>query len=261
MSLVSSPFVWRDHILPLGEKDLRKHTKKGFFGGVDKEALDQYNIWWRAFSEFFDEMQARDYCEQSYIELFDPTGRLISANLKIKGDKSESFYLDEEPVFGLDKKERKITTFKVSKGSNEFELILHGHPSQEINTFEPLNVNYKFEVTIPIGDSDFIDKRVGNRYHSAFFSDNSTYYGQVGKVYFRSGDKLFEDLLDKVMGHMTLFPQRRGLEISASVYNGQRHVYNGLISSTGSFPFFLHDEKDRQKERLISPPPVESGTR
>lgn len=207
---------------------------------------------------FFGEMQRQNLCTAKY---------KISDNLLHSGPGNDWHSVDIEgmgiyefPINGKeafsvseDGKERS-TTIPVMEGSQECNLILFDFPLIELPIFGKLHVDYEFETYFNIGsyESDEPVLFTGNPLETGnWLQDYSLcFYGKPGKLFYRAGDRLDEELQKGVTGVFSQLPRKRkNLNLQAKIYLDDGALFfQGNMECTGTFPFFIRRDKNRRRD-------------
>lgn len=263
---VVKPFHFDEHILPLEGKLLEHFARYTFwFGSLfcnRKEwrriVLESYKRNLDLVSGFFTNMEERGYCNQSY-EVFNPK-YCPRHRVRIWADKKDTFDIEGRPVFLEDGK----TEIPVHKNGDTFNLILFQHPQQDIIPGSRLNVFYQFQVTLSLGEAYATNPKFTRnvrKLNSSGFVDSPIpfWFGEPGRIYYRPGDAFGKELSQKILGVWD-GGGRTHFYMSGTVYQNGDFLYNGKLDSTGTFPFYLREQKDREGDRETGLVPICGAT-
>lgn len=279
MKSVSTPdFVFEDHVLRMSPELLKK-SKIGFFHRLitpkkklleeianeeqgQQEELEKYDLFYDYFIWFFKKMQAQRYCESHYD--VDHHRDSVGHYFRMFGSGTETFRVAGFPSFTANDK-TKITRIPVEKDGDDFNIILFDHPqTQEIVPFGKLTADYRFYTSIFLGmyEGGKPSGFTRNPHKDVEFIGFSTrmyeyLYGKPGQVYYRLGDRLGRQLVclhgERAMTHDTSMNFR----MTGQVQLNGKFLYQGILDSDGTFPFFLNKDDDDANEQSPLPSNVE----
>jgi hypothetical protein len=264
--------------------------KEGFDRMIDEE-YHSINGFYEHVKSFFNEMNEQKYCTLKYsIEQNKFFGKAIEHKVEISGSGMETFNLNGITRF-YTINNSSITTIPVEKGADTFDLILFSHPQIEIPTVGTINLIYDFNTSFSVGQ----EYNGVLRFASTAFDNNplkrtqfyplegtkTFWYGKPGEVYYRYTDGFFEELKKSIFGAiLTRFPRdepigenkledmlsadykREKFKLQGTITfdRSNNFIYQGIIESSGAFPFFLWKDDDggRNGRKPITEPTPES---
>ncbi|MFH1248902.1 MAG: hypothetical protein V1660_02015 [archaeon] len=268
---MSNEFIFADHIKKADfskeRSSLEERLKNAFFhfkkeyiinrikrlNEIEKLTDNTYPfIEW-----FFEEMASHKYCKAEYdskrvMGLF---GNEICMNtVTIKGEGIEDFPINGKPTFNISRdKRRKESVIPVLEGSREANLILYDYPLCDLPLFGKLETEYEFETYFSLGWTDKgkpfnFTKDILNL--GSFLSEVPIFYGEPGKVNYRVGDGLHDELMKSVLPKYG----RERLNLSVRMYiDGKKLFYQGNMESSGTFPFFISKDRDGDRQKRMTP--------
>ncbi|MGV8141598.1 MAG: hypothetical protein ACP5NW_04125 [Candidatus Woesearchaeota archaeon] len=273
-----------------GRRLFHKLLLKQSFEEFVEDEYETLNAYYSPIKTFFEEMNAQKYCNIKHIVKNDTLiWKGIEHKLDISGSGMETFNLNGLARFHMIK-DTKITTIPVEKHEDEFYLILFGHPQIEIPTVGKIDVQYEFNTSLSLGEqyrsmipsSPFVSNPMMIDYLHLGGIERY-WYGKPGEVYFRHSDgfyweikkgvigsesaRLFmHDLDDKELENMVIqnkddyfSNKREKFKMSGTVTFNRSNtfIYQGMLESSGAFPFFIwkNDDDSLRRKYGIKPAP------
>jgi len=243
-----------------------------------KSELGQLDFLYDIVQNFFDRMNSQKYCNIEYnISENDYFGYSLKHNIEISGSRTETFNLNGHSDLYKLQDGSKVTVIPVKKGIDMFNLIVFDHPKTKLPNIGTIDVYYNFQTSLSLGE---IDKRryahnhftknplLTSKEHSSEYTEYY-WYGKPGEIRYRHDDRFFKELEKSVLGIMYLrFPLNKNISKellniildknharkkfdmlgSISLQENNKFIYQGIIESTGAFPFFLWKDNDNEKE-------------
>jgi len=262
----------------------------------EKMVTEEYNhINWpyNNIKEFFDEMNEQRYCNIKYtITDHNSVVRGVEHKVIISGAGIETFNLNGITNFHIVHGE-KIAVIPVEKNEStaedSFELIIFNHPQVEIPAVGTISIMYDFNTEFSVGEKYSgmlsISRDSSTRFTNNILSgiNRDTWYGKPGEVYYRWGDGIYEELNKAIFGGLfDRYPKERRLDqdklermltkdtslffrgrekfkMQGTIHfnRSNEFIYQGIIESSGAFPFFLwkDEDKDDKKQHTLKPSP------
>jgi hypothetical protein len=204
----------------------------------------------------------RSIVSQGRVDISCEIGGNQAHKIIITGSGLETFKMREEPRYTISQdKKSKETVLPVSVGSREDEIRIYDYPSPStpLNRFSKISLDYRFSTEISLGGncSSYGERRFSKKPEERVKYDGDLksklayfFYGEPGKVAFRIGDAIHQELKDSVLGTWTYDNAPRDkIDIQAIVLCNDLVVYQGNIHVTGSFPFYIDRDNEGDFER------------
>lgn len=267
-------FVFEEHIkkadFSLARNKLEKRLR--FFSripklerGIEERIKDVKRLQertdrsYRFLSWFFDELQSQEYCNAIYsvsdVFLGSRKGKNEFYKVNISGSGLENFEINGFSSFdtSADRKLRKTIIPVLEGDAQEAKLILFDYPLTEIPLFGKLNVEYEFETYFNLGCYQEGEPLMfTNNLLKIAESGEKVFYGKPGRLAYREGDLLSNELNRGVTG-IFYGEERDRLKIQAKIFSGGQLFYQGNMECRGTWPFFIRKGRDKPKEKKIMP--------
>lgn len=212
-----------------------------------------YNIAKRAFEDMF---------SQGRVEIEHKRFANNVHKLTLTGSGIQDFRLNDEPRYYISDDYRvKSSSLSVDMGSRKGEIIFHDYPSSKksLGIFSKITLDYHFSTEVSLGGDvscegqTFTDnpnqraENLGNR-RIGFF------YGAPGKVLFRFGDAISNELQRAVLATWHYNDvERDKLRVWGEASLEDEVIYQGNFSVKGSFPFYIDEDRDGSFPRKPTP--------
>lgn len=283
------PFTFNEHVFPIDEgmfkeRIRRQYLKRAFawmssktdLDGLVKQKLAELNNHYQKFSDFFERMQGQGYCTIDY-SVNNTLGE--SHTVTISGEKTDIFTLNGNAKNRQTAKREEEIMVPVEKQGDEFCLVLYHQPTAPLPGFGEIMLHYTFKTSFSLGKrynghaqwgippftKDLLETNYGYNYDKQDYI--GAWCGEPGKVIYRFRDALFQELRDAIFAPLLPFGKDKRehftMEGTLSLLTGQA-FYQGLMESTGTFPFFIRkdedDDDDSEKMHVPFSPPTEALT-
>lgn len=186
--------------------------------------------------------------------------------LILTGSGIENFVLRKKPKYDISQDRReKSTVLFVHMGSHEGEINLYDYPRsrESLGELSRITLDYSFSTEISLGGEFSCDGQTftdSPNQRAEFYGNRSVgfFYGEPGKVAFRFGDAISNELQRTVLGTWIYKDAVRDkLKIEGEISLGDEVIYHGNFDVKGSFPFYI--DEDRSGDRAKTPEPVLAG--
>lgn len=257
------PFVFDEHISPItqeiiGNYLMSKHRIRALIPSqrrkLEERASDKVKNLSKCFDItrwFFYEMTRQNYCNVEYSE--------ESHTIFISGFREEVFNINGKSNFKMSQDHRS-TVIPVRKKDDEFNLEIFDISQRvDMPLFGNLRVFYEFNTEIYLHGNFTKDPLKASRHDfDGDLSKTTTVrftYGSPGELIYRYDDEFFSQVRRKITAPIFILNNKReGINLQGKVYIGNDFLYQGIINSDGTFPFFFRT--DQKKDRNYNPVPV-----
>lgn len=273
------PFVFEDHILKLDIDKLNKEKLEKFDRGIfsrfrkekrneiigwNKLSAERYSEQYTFMENFFNHIKSQNLSETYGIS--DSNRILPRFEILIKGEGIQTFDINGKPTFYYEDNDelRKKMKIPVSKNGDEFNLTIDAHPQIDFPIMGKIDVDYWFKAKMfldkwsPRNEKERYEftRDIDQIYESHIFSDLppvNYFFGEPGRVFYRPGDAVCHQFFNFI------FPGKRrekseGFSLEGKIYiNRAEFFYQGLIDSDGTFPFYLREDKGRNRKQRVKP--------
>jgi len=248
------PFYKKSKITEMSyfQKEIEKIEK------IEKIIDKEYD----ALEWFFNKIRTGKYCKVEYNENKENYDAFA---LKIHGRGIEHFELNGETRFKLSSQEGiKHSYIPIMEGDVESEFEIYDYPKIEIPKKGKIFVDYSFSTKMNIGKWDFNYHytedpfRINwfNPYKFNFEPEIHYFFGKPGKIYFRMGDAIHNEIIKGCVGNIMTIPEKReNFNMEGKIYLSSNNelIYQGNFDNDGFFPFFILKDKDKNRGKKSIP--------
>lgn len=273
---MNKPFVFEDHIVRFVDPRIDKrrkfadslpdflavHFRENFLKDIEARQEEDARHYDYAKNAF------RDMIAQDRVNIEHKVSLNNSHKLVLTGSGIETFKMREDPryIISDDGKDKK-SFLPVDIGKNENEITLYDYPRSRnaLTRFSKVTLDYHFSTEISLGgefscDGQEFSKKPDERRKWDGQKYVGIYYGAPGKVSLRFRDAIFDELSKTVLGTWIYTAINRDkLSLWGVVKIQNEVIYQGNFRVTGSFPFYIDEDRDGDRVRTPKPDLVGKG--
>ncbi|MEK6910191.1 MAG: hypothetical protein AABW82_00275 [Nanoarchaeota archaeon] len=270
---MKKPFVFEDHIIRFVHPEIAiRERKRKFRSELSTWLADRYaerklnplknqqredDQHYRLSKKAFDDMLSQGRVDIEHKIFHNNTHKLI-----LTGSGIERLSLRKRPKYDIspDRREKSTVLF-VDMGNKEGEIKLYDYPRsrESLGELSRITIDYSFSTEISLGGELSCDGQTftdSPNQRAEFYGNRSVgfFYGNPGKVFLRFGDATSNELQRAVLGTWIYNDVVRDkLKIEGEISLGDEVIYHGNFDTTGSFPFYI--DEDRSGDRARTPDP------